>query len=41
MTAIQCGSRKGHSEIVQLLLDYQADPNICTKVNESTDSVID
>ena len=35
MTAMLWGLRNGCSETVQLLLDYNADPNICAKVNHS------
>ena len=41
MTALLEGLINGHSKIVQLLLDYHADPNISAKVNHSTISLTD
>ena len=32
MTALHWASSNNHTEIVQLLLQYSADPNICDKV---------
>ena len=32
-TALHWASSNGHTEIVQLLLQYKADPNICDKVS--------
>ena len=34
MTALHCVSRSNHTEIVQLLLQYSADPNTCDKVGQ-------
>ena len=35
MTALHWASSNNHTEIVQLLLQYNADPNICDKVSLS------
>ena len=35
MTALHWASSYGHAEIVQLLLQYNGDPNICNKVSVS------
>ena len=32
-TALYVATHNGHTEIVQLLLKFNADPNICTKVS--------
>ena len=32
VTALHWASENGHTEIVQLLLQYNANPNICNKV---------
>ena len=34
MTALHCVTRNNDTEIVRLLLQYSADPNICDKVSQ-------
>ena len=33
MTALHWASRSGHTEIVQLILQHNGDPNICNNVS--------